>query len=98
MKRESQCSEGHWEAREKALGCEHVYTLGSVNRLGSVLEQQGNHEEAEATHRQVFGAQEKVLGHEHPETLISTGQIWRGGSDVSTRSGREGESAWTRAS
>jgi hypothetical protein len=86
------------EAREKALGCEHVYTLASVNSLGSVREQQGNHTEAEATHRQVFGAQEKMLEHEHPDTLMSTGQIWRGGSDASTGSGREGESAWTRAS
>jgi hypothetical protein len=36
-----------------------------------VLESQGKYEEAEAMNRQTLALRETVLGHEHPETLIS---------------------------
>jgi hypothetical protein len=56
---------------EKVLGPEHPDTLTSVSQLGSVLEQQGKYEEAEAMHRQDLAGSEKVLGPEHPDTLTS---------------------------
>ena len=42
------------KAGEKVLGPEHLFTLASVNILGSVLERQGKYEEAEATHRRAL--------------------------------------------
>jgi tetratricopeptide (TPR) repeat protein len=39
--------------------------------LALVLDSQGKYEEAEAMHRQKLARCEKVLGHEHPDTLTS---------------------------
>jgi hypothetical protein len=36
-----------------------------------VLDSQGKYEKAEAMHRQTLARREKVLGHEHPDTLTS---------------------------
>jgi hypothetical protein len=38
------------EGYEKVLGREHPNTLASVSQLGSVLERQGEYDEAEAMH------------------------------------------------
>jgi hypothetical protein len=43
----------------------------SMNNLAAVLNSQGKHEEAEAMHRQTLAQREKVLGSEHPDTLMS---------------------------
>jgi len=50
---------------------EHPDTLGSMNNLALVLEQQGKYEEAEQMQRQTLDPREKVLGEEHPDTLAS---------------------------
>ncbi|KAF2686316.1 hypothetical protein K458DRAFT_430168 [Lentithecium fluviatile CBS 122367] len=63
------------EAREKALGPEHIGTLTSVSQLGSVLERQGKYEEAEAMHRRALKGYEKALGAEHPDTLTSMANL-----------------------
>jgi hypothetical protein len=42
-----------------------------MNNLAGVLDRQGNYKEAEAIHRQTLATREKVLGHEHPDTLTS---------------------------
>jgi tetratricopeptide (TPR) repeat protein len=42
-----------------------------MNNLAVVLDSQGKCEEAEAMNRQTLARYEKVLGHEHPDTLMS---------------------------
>ncbi|CBF80763.1 hypothetical protein AN8541.2 [Aspergillus nidulans FGSC A4] len=44
-------------------------------QLGSVLAYQGKYEEAEVMHRQALRGREKVLGPEHPNTLVSVSQL-----------------------
>ncbi|KAF2476779.1 TPR-like protein [Lindgomyces ingoldianus] len=63
------------EAREVALGSEHLTTLSSVSRLGVVLGKQGKYEEAEAMHRRALEGREKALGAEHPSTLASANNL-----------------------
>jgi tetratricopeptide (TPR) repeat protein len=46
-----------------------------LHNLGLVLESQGKYEEAEAMHRRALEAREKVLGREHPDTLVSVSQL-----------------------
>ncbi|KAF2180317.1 hypothetical protein K469DRAFT_715560 [Zopfia rhizophila CBS 207.26] len=72
------------KARETILGPEHLDTLTSINKLGSVLERQGKYEEAGAMHRQALEGYEKVLGPEHPDTLTSVSQL----GSVLSRQGR----------
>jgi hypothetical protein len=57
------------------LGPEHPNTLISISNLGSVLDNQGKYEEAEAMHRRDLLGLEKVLGPEHPDTLTSVSQL-----------------------
>ena len=40
-----------------------------------MLDRQGKSEEAEAIHRRALEAREKVLGREHPYTLISVNNL-----------------------
>jgi hypothetical protein len=42
-----------------------------MSNLAGVLDRQGKYEEAEAMNRQTLARREKVLGHEHPDTLTS---------------------------
>jgi tetratricopeptide (TPR) repeat protein len=55
--------------RKRSLGPEHPDTLTSRDNLAYVLEQEGNHAEAEREDRRVLAIQERVLGPEHPDTL-----------------------------
>jgi tetratricopeptide (TPR) repeat protein len=43
--------------------------------LALVLYRQGKYEEAETMHRQTLARREKVLGHEHPSTLVSMNNL-----------------------
>jgi hypothetical protein len=42
-----------------------------MSNLALVLDRQGKYEEAEAMNRQTLALKETVLGHEHPDTLMS---------------------------
>jgi hypothetical protein len=42
-----------------------------MNNLALVLDRQGKYEEAEAMHGQELAMREKVLGKDHPDTLVS---------------------------
>ena len=57
------------------LGKEHPDTLVSVNNLASVLQYQGNYEEAEQMNRRALEGKEKALGKEHPSTLTSVNNL-----------------------
>jgi hypothetical protein len=67
--------------------------LMSMNNLAGVLRDQGKYNEAEQMRREVVEGQERVLGKEHPYTLMSmnnlalvlsgSGEVWRGGADSS---------------
>jgi tetratricopeptide (TPR) repeat protein len=59
----------------EVLGHEHPSTLGSMNNLALVLDNQGKYEEAEAMNRQTLALEEKVLGPEHPDTLTSMNNL-----------------------
>jgi tetratricopeptide (TPR) repeat protein len=59
----------------QVLGPEHPDTLISMSNLAVVLDDQGNHEEAEAIDRLTLAQREKVLGSEHPDTLISMSNL-----------------------
>lgn len=53
-----------------------VWFPGAENsQLGSVLSRQGKYEEAEAMHRRALEGLEKVLGRQHPHTLISVDNL-----------------------
>ena len=56
-------------------GVEHPNTLASVSNLGSLLERQGNNQEAEAIHRRALEVMEKVLGVEHPDTVGNVNNV-----------------------
>ncbi len=45
--------------------------LGSIDSLVAVLYSQGKYKEAEGMCRQMLELMEKILGHEHPDTLES---------------------------
>ncbi|KAH7228871.1 hypothetical protein BKA60DRAFT_441377 [Fusarium oxysporum] len=63
------------EARERALGKEHLDTLDSMNNLANVLDDMGEYKEAEKMHREALELKEKVLGKEHPDTLSSMNNL-----------------------
>jgi hypothetical protein len=47
----------------------------SMNSVGVALEYQGRHKAAETMRRQTLAAIEKVLGKEHPSTLVSANRL-----------------------
>ncbi|OCK81932.1 hypothetical protein K432DRAFT_294385 [Lepidopterella palustris CBS 459.81] len=49
-------------------------TLTSVSSIGSALKNQCKYE-AEAIHRRALGGYEKLVGPDHPHTLISMGNL-----------------------
>ena len=61
--------------RENALGTDHPDTLGSVNNLGDLLSDKGDHKGAEALYRRALAGFEKALGAEHPNTLTSVNNL-----------------------
>ncbi len=64
-----------FQVREKLLGKEHPNTLGSMNSLALVLQNQGEYKEAEQIHRQTLKLRERLLGKEHPDTLVSINNL-----------------------
>lgn len=59
------------------LGPEHPDTLASRNNLALVLKSLGRLQEAEAEHRAVRNALQRVLGPEHPHTLTNRNDLAR---------------------
>lgn len=53
---------------KKALGSDHISTLGIVNNLGSLYTNRGKLNEAEAMYLRALAGLEKVLGPEHSST------------------------------
>ncbi|KAK4116060.1 hypothetical protein N656DRAFT_786545 [Canariomyces notabilis] len=49
--------------------------IGLIFNVGDGLHQLGKYEDAERMHRQALGLKEKVLGKEHPDTLISMNNL-----------------------
>jgi tetratricopeptide (TPR) repeat protein len=58
-----------FEADEQALGCEHVYTITSMNNLAEILSRQGKHKEAVDLQRRTVKLSQIVRGFDHPETV-----------------------------
>ncbi|PQE18242.1 hypothetical protein CJF30_00010966 [Rutstroemia sp. NJR-2017a BBW] len=57
------------EGKEKALGKDHISTLGTVNNLGLLYSNQGKLAEAEKMYLRALGGREKALGPDHISTL-----------------------------
>ncbi len=49
--------------------------LASMNNLAEVLSSQGKYKEAEEMHGQALALRERVLGKEHPDTLLSMNNL-----------------------
>ena len=69
---------------KRVLGADHPDTLITVNNLASYLFRQGKHAEAEEMRRKVLAArmlrevltvQKRVLGADHPDTLITANNL-----------------------
>lgn len=56
-------------------GENQLNTATLLSNCGLFLSGQGAYEETEAMHRQALGAQERVLGREHPDTLGSISDL-----------------------
>jgi tetratricopeptide (TPR) repeat protein len=57
------------------LGAAHPDTLGSINNLASLYQDQGRYGEAEPLLRRALAARERMLGAEHPDTLGSINNL-----------------------
>ncbi|KAF1973060.1 hypothetical protein BU23DRAFT_641442, partial [Bimuria novae-zelandiae CBS 107.79] len=93
--------------KEKALGLDDQQTLTSLEVLESVLQDQGNYDEAEKLNRRALEGSEKELGGAAPfyadereqpgGGAAGTGKV-RGSREAQPASaGREGEGAWEAA-
>ena len=63
------------EAREKALGPEHLDTLTSIDNLALVLVEQAKYETAQELHYRALVGRERALGREHLDTLTSVDNL-----------------------
>lgn len=54
---------------------DRLNTATLLSNCGWFQDQQGKYEEGEAMHRRALEAREKVLGHEHPDTLTSVSNL-----------------------
>ena len=63
------------QARKRALGDEHPYTLTSIGNLASTYRNQGRWKEAEELEVQVLQARKRALGGEHRSTLTSMNNL-----------------------
>jgi tetratricopeptide (TPR) repeat protein len=63
------------EAREGALGKEHLNTLATMSNVAAELSDQGKYEEAEQTNQGVLAMRERVLGKGHPNTTGSISNL-----------------------
>ena len=59
------------ERTRRVLGDDHPETLIAVNNLGSLLQEQGKLDEAEAYYREALEGRRLVLGSDHQVTLVS---------------------------
>ena len=59
------------QTRRSLLGDDHPDTLGSINKMGFLLTEQGKLAEAEPYHREALAGNRRLLGDDHPETLTS---------------------------
>jgi|SRR5947209_12116188 len=57
------------------LGTKHPSTLVSMNKLATVLSDQGKNEQAEEMHRRALGLKKTVLGKKHTDTLMSMNNL-----------------------
>lgn len=57
------------QGKEKALGPDHISTLGTVNNLGNLYADQGKLAEAEKMYIRALQGMEKTLGPDHTSTL-----------------------------
>jgi len=57
------------DSYEKALGKDHLDTLGIVNDMATAFRKQGDYNKALAWYQRALDGREKVLGEEQPETL-----------------------------
>jgi tetratricopeptide (TPR) repeat protein len=74
------------EIQRRVLGPEHPDTLRSMNRLASILLDEGHLAEAEKLSRETLELRRRVLGPEHPDTLLSM-------NNLATTLGDEGHDA-----
>jgi tetratricopeptide (TPR) repeat protein len=58
------------EGKEKAWGPEHTSTLDTVNNLGNLYADQGQHKEAEAMFKRALQGYEKALGEDAVVTYV----------------------------
>ncbi|KAJ5660387.1 hypothetical protein N7507_006838 [Penicillium longicatenatum] len=63
-----------WQQKSRAIMAQ-MFPNRDVDNLGKVLGNQGRYKEAEAMHQRALEAREKVLGHEHPDTLTSVSNL-----------------------
>ncbi|KAG0138148.1 hypothetical protein HOY82DRAFT_476802 [Tuber indicum] len=64
-------------AREKTLRPDHQDSLNSVNSLGTAINCQEKHHEAEIMHRRALTGREKTLGIDHPDTFKCVNNLGR---------------------
>ena len=62
------------EMHQKMFGEEHPETF-EVNNMGALLSNMGNNKEAEKYYKRALEAQERVLGAEHSDTLVSVSNM-----------------------
>jgi tetratricopeptide (TPR) repeat protein len=61
--------------KEKALGRDHISTLGTVNNLGNLYCDQGKLDEAEQMYMRALAGSEKALGRDHTSTLVTVNNL-----------------------
>jgi tetratricopeptide (TPR) repeat protein len=66
-----------WWARARGRAEDDDERLAAATVLANSLAEQGKHPEAELHERQVLEAEERVLGREHPSTLMTKGNLAR---------------------
>lgn len=64
-----------YKINREQLGEDATTPLNSLSLLASVLQNQGDYEAAEEMNRQALAGREKVLGVEHPSTLMSVSNL-----------------------
>jgi Flp pilus assembly protein TadD len=57
------------------LGAEHRHTASSLNNLAVVLKAQGDLAGARPLHERALAIREKVLGAEHPDTVMNLNAV-----------------------
>ena len=63
------------EGYEKVFGVEYLWTLDSIHKLASVLQDQGKHEMAEEMYRRALAGYEKIRGVKYFMTLKTASDL-----------------------